>query len=84
MQAGDFLLSTNILLSGSNYAKVALMFKFMNMGMVNPNTFFNIQDTYCVDAIREFWEEKRSEAINRLQGKDIAVCGMCSILPHHI
>ncbi|XP_063051991.1 uncharacterized protein LOC134446516 [Engraulis encrasicolus] len=75
MQAGDFLLSTNILLSGSNYTKVALMFKFMNMGMVNPTTFFTIQDTYCVDTIKDVWEEKRSEAINRLQGKDIAVCG---------
>uniref|UniRef100_A0A667Y0C1 THAP-type domain-containing protein n=1 Tax=Myripristis murdjan TaxID=586833 RepID=A0A667Y0C1_9TELE len=73
MQAGDFLLSTNILLSGNNYAKVALLFKFMNMGMVNKNTFFSIQDTYCVDTIKEFWEEKRTEAISRLQGKDVLV-----------
>jgi len=29
---GDFLLSTNILLSGNNFAKVALLFKFMNIG----------------------------------------------------
>ncbi|KAG1928637.1 hypothetical protein F2P79_023507 [Pimephales promelas] len=34
MQAGDFLLSTNILLSGNNYTKVALLFKFMNIQMV--------------------------------------------------
>ena len=54
MQAGDFLLSTNILLSGNNYGKVSLLFKFMNMGMVNPNTFCTIQDTYCVDAVKEY------------------------------
>ncbi|KAF1389897.1 hypothetical protein PFLUV_G00052300 [Perca fluviatilis] len=68
MQAGDFLLSTNILLSGNNYTKVALLFKFMNMRMDNPNTHFTIQDSYCVDPIKTFWEEKRSEAFSRLQG----------------
>nr|XP_054591661.1 uncharacterized protein LOC107376739 isoform X4 [Nothobranchius furzeri] len=40
MQAGDFMLSSNILLSGNNFAKIALMFKYMNMGMVTRNTFF--------------------------------------------
>ena len=76
MQAGDFLLSTNILLSGNNYTKVALLFKFMNMRMVNPNTHFTIQDSYCVDPIKTFWEEKRSEAISRLQGKDVVLLGV--------
>lgn len=76
MQAGDFLLSTNILLSGNNYAKVSLLFKFMNIRMVNRNTHFSIQDTYCVDTVKEFWEEKRSEAISRLQGKDVVVLGL--------
>ncbi|KAF0022279.1 hypothetical protein F2P81_025455 [Scophthalmus maximus] len=58
MQAGGFLLSTNILLSGNNYAKIALLLKFMNIRMVNPNTHFTTQDTYCVDTIKEYWEEK--------------------------
>ncbi|CAM4512360.1 unnamed protein product [Leuciscus chuanchicus] len=73
MQAGDFLLSTNILLSGNNYTKVALLFKFMNMRMVNPNTYYTMQETYCVDPIKDFWEEKRSEAISRLKGKDVVL-----------
>ncbi|XP_035485766.2 uncharacterized protein LOC118307062 [Scophthalmus maximus] len=74
-QAGDFLLSTNILLSGNNYAKVALLLKFMNVRMFNPNTHFTIQDTYCVDTIKEYREQKRSEAISRLQGKDVVLLG---------
>ncbi|KAL0964117.1 hypothetical protein UPYG_G00319080 [Umbra pygmaea] len=73
MQAGDFLFSTNILLSGNNYAKVALLFKFMNMGMVNRNTFFSIQDTYCINTIKDFGEERRTVALCRLQGKDVVV-----------
>lgn len=76
MQAGDFLLSTNILLPGNNYGKVSLLFKFMNMGMVNKNTYCTIQDTYCVDAVKEYWEEKNSEAICRLQGRDVVVLGV--------
>lgn len=76
MQAGDFLLSTNILFSGNNYTKVALLFKFMNMRMVNPSTHYTIQETYCVDPIKDFWEEKRSEAISRLKGKDVVLLGV--------
>lgn len=76
MQAGDFLLSTNILLSGNNYAKVALLLKFMNIQMVKPSTHYTIQDTYCVDHIKEYWEEKRSEAISQLQGKDVVLLGL--------
>ncbi|XP_078031905.1 uncharacterized protein LOC144467334 [Epinephelus lanceolatus] len=72
MLAGDLLLGMNILLSGNSYAKVALLFRFMNMGVVNPVTFFKIQDSYCVDAIKEFWMERRAKAIQRLQGKDEA------------
>ncbi|CAL8359323.1 unnamed protein product [Gadus morhua 'NCC'] len=73
MQAGDFLLSSNILLSGNNYAKVALLLKFMNIRIVNLTTHYTIQDTYCVDTIKEYWEEKRSEAISRFQGKDVVL-----------
>lgn len=82
MQAGDFLLSTNILLSGNNYTKVALLFKCMNMGMVNKQTFFTIQDTYCVDTVKDFCEERRNEARGRLQWKDIEVPGTWLKLIH--
>ncbi|XP_062380313.1 uncharacterized protein LOC134068643 [Sardina pilchardus] len=43
--------------------------------MVNPTTHYTIQDTYCVDAIKEYWEEKRLEVISRLQGKDVVLLG---------
>ncbi|KAK7880323.1 hypothetical protein WMY93_033039 [Mugilogobius chulae] len=63
------MLSTNILLSGNNYSKVALLFKYMNMGMVAKSTFFRIQDEYCVDTIKEFWEEKRAVVIAEVNQK---------------
>ncbi|XP_059917444.1 uncharacterized protein LOC132464840 [Gadus macrocephalus] len=73
MHAGDFMLSSNILLSGNNYGKVALLFKFMNLGIVHRTTFFKIQDAYCVDAIEDYWDDKRSAIITRLKSKDSVV-----------
>lgn len=71
------MMATNVLLSGNNYYKVSHLFKYMNMGFVGKDLFFNIQDTYCVGTIREFWEVKRSTAIQRLQDKDsVVVLGM--------
>lgn len=69
MLVGDFMLSSNILLSGNNFAKISLLFKFMKMGMVVRSTFFRIQDSYCVDTIKEFWDEKRAAVITQLKSK---------------
>lgn len=80
MLAGDFMLATNILLSGSNYAKVSLLFRFMNMGMVDRSSFFTIQDTYSVDSVKDFWEERRAEAIHRLQDRDVVIVGNVQVL----
>lgn len=73
MHAGDFLLSSNIVLSGNNYAKVPLLFKFMNMRIVNEGTFYRVQEHCCVDIIKEFWDTKRMEIIKQLQLKPSVV-----------
>ncbi|KAL7394915.1 hypothetical protein ABVT39_006908 [Epinephelus coioides] len=73
MQAGDFMLAVNILLSGINFAKVHLLFKYMNMGIVSRSTFFQIQNAYCVDAIKDFWMEERAAVIQRLATQDSVV-----------
>lgn len=70
MQAGDFMLAVNILLSGNNYAKIYLLFKYMNMGMIAFGTFFRIHKHYCIDSIKQFWQDKRAKIIQRLSSKD--------------
>lgn len=70
MQAGDFMMATNILLSGNNYYKVSHLFNYMNMGFVGKDTFFKIQDTYCLGPIKDLWEDNRCAAIQRLKSKD--------------
>ncbi|KAG1935367.1 hypothetical protein F2P79_019231 [Pimephales promelas] len=68
--AGDFMMATNVLLSGNNYYKVAHLFNYMNMGFVGKNTFFKIQDNYCLGAIKDMWEDNRCAAIERMKSKD--------------
>lgn len=67
------MLATNILLSRNNYTKVALLFQFMNIGIVAPSTFYAIQNAYCVEAVMEFWEERRNVINDRLRHKDNVV-----------
>ena len=67
------MLAMNILLSGTDYAKVALLFCFMNMGMVGRSAFFKMQDTYSVDTVKQFLEEKRNAVISQLQPKSTVV-----------
>ncbi|XP_061580826.1 uncharacterized protein LOC133446766 [Cololabis saira] len=73
MQAGDFMLSTNILLSGNNYRKVAFLFNCMQMGMVAESTYFKIQDSYCIEPVDEFWQNMRAGVLARLREKDKVV-----------
>ncbi|KAK7151613.1 hypothetical protein R3I94_008067 [Phoxinus phoxinus] len=72
-KGGDFMLSTNILLSGNNYRKVALLFKFMELGMVEESKFFKIQDTYCIEPVDEFWQKIQADVLTRLRVKDKVV-----------
>ncbi|XP_045919380.1 uncharacterized protein LOC123979492 [Micropterus dolomieu] len=69
----EFMLSTNFLLSGNNYRKVAFLFNFMQLGMVAESTFFKIQDTYCIEPIDEFWQKIRADVLTRLRAKDKVV-----------
>ncbi|XP_078123337.1 uncharacterized protein LOC144528554 isoform X1 [Sander vitreus] len=57
MSAGDFLLGANILLSGNSYAKVSLLFRFMNMGVVPPLAFAKIRDACSKDGVRDACRE---------------------------
>lgn len=66
-QLGDFLMASYILLSGNNYTKVKLLFRFMNMGMMNDRY-------YCVDTTKTFWNAKRAEVIRIWRHRDQPLC----------
>ena len=68
-------MACNIMLSGNNYSKIALLLKFMNIRIVAPRTFYSIQDVYCVDSIKECWMEQRQEVINQIKHRDVVLIG---------
>ncbi|XP_078031475.1 uncharacterized protein LOC144467044 isoform X5 [Epinephelus lanceolatus] len=41
--------------------------------MVDRSSFYQIQDAYCVDTVKDFWNEKRAAIIAQLQSKGAVV-----------
>lgn len=77
------MVATNILLSGNNFSKIALFFRFMNIGVVSTKTFSLLQNHYFTDSIKEFWEKNRAAIIDRLRAKDSVVAlGKYGMLIH--
>lgn len=66
------------MLSGNNYTKVALLFRFMCLGIVSPAQFDRIQSLYIVPAVMEYWEKLRTTTIQQLQGKALILAGKWS------
>ena len=67
------MVATNILLSGNNFSKIALFFRYMNIGLVSTKSFTLMQNHYFIDSIKEFWEKNRAAIIDRLHAKDSVV-----------
>ena len=57
---------------GDNFAKVALLFKFMNLGMVSQVQFERIQ---AVPTIMGYWERLSTATVQQLQGKKLVPAG---------
>jgi hypothetical protein len=75
LYAGDFLLSINILLSGNNYRKISLLFKFLNLGIVNRSTHTMIGTKYSAPVITSFWNNLQAKILENYQGKGVVVMG---------
>ena len=55
MAAGNLLLSSYIMLSGTTYTKVASLAYVLNLNFLSEKTFYNIQDRYSFSVINELW-----------------------------
>ena len=67
------MLSSSLLLSGNNYSKISLMFKFMNLGCVCDSTFRKIQLQYCVPVIDRFWKRQLNALIPEMKRRNSVV-----------
>lgn len=73
---GDFMICTNIILSGNNFHKVALLLNFMNLGRIIPKMYYNIQKLYCCPVIEREWHNVLAATHDRLRDKNLVICGM--------
>ena len=72
MAAGNLLLSSSILLSGSTFTKVASLADILNLKIFSEKTFYNIQNKYLLPVINEFWLKEQNSTFSELGGE---ICG---------
>ncbi|XP_069135269.1 uncharacterized protein [Argopecten irradians] len=73
--AGNFLLSAAILISGNNFAKVALLAKFLNLAMIGITSHHRVQRVFTAPVINNYFEEMMRTTLEKYRGKDIVVAG---------
>ena len=72
MAAGNLLLSSSILLSGSTFTKVASLADILNLKIFKEKTFYNIQHKYLLPITNEFWLKEPNSSFSELGGQ---ICG---------
>ena len=75
MAAGNLLLSSSILLTGSTYTRVALLANILNLKFFSENTFYTIQNKYLFPVINEFWLREQNSVFSGLAGQDLWLSG---------
>ena len=66
MAAGNLLLASAILLSGSTYTKLASLSEILNLKIFSEKTFYNIQDKYLFPVVKEAWEAEQNTVFAEL------------------
>ena len=75
MAAGNLLLSSSILLSGSTSTKVASLADILKLKFFSERTFYSIQDKYLFPVINEFWHQEQNSVFSELADKDLWLSG---------
>lgn len=75
MAAGNLLLSSSILLSGSTYAKVSSLADILKLKFFSEKTFYNIQDKYLFPVINDFWQKEQNSIFSEIKDKDLWLSG---------
>ncbi|XP_046345432.2 uncharacterized protein LOC124126050 [Haliotis rufescens] len=77
MFCGNLQLSTSILFSGNSYMKIALLAKFLNLGIIGEPTFYQVQRLYAAPAINKYWTVMQTQLLSEKvrQRQDVRVAG---------
>ena len=74
VQLGDLMLASAITLSGNNYAKVALLFRFSNLAMVSESAMDRFQTHCIVPVVNDHWLNMQHSIIqDAARGKDLVI-----------
>ncbi|KXJ13785.1 hypothetical protein AC249_AIPGENE13315 [Exaiptasia diaphana] len=75
MFAISTLLSSSVLVTGNNFDKVELLFKFLNCAFVSKSTFNRMQSFYAVPAIAEMWKNMKDGLEDIYKNETVVLCG---------
>jgi len=75
MAAGNMLLSSAILLSGSTYTKMASFAEILNLQFLGEKSFYKIQDAYLFPVINDFWIREQNMLLEEMGEKEIWLSG---------
>jgi hypothetical protein len=69
------MFASAILLSGSNFKKISMFSKFLQLPILSQTTFNKIQRTYLVPSIDQYWVEHQDGILELFIGKDVVILG---------
>lgn len=81
---GNYLLSNAILCSGNNYKKIALLFKFMNIGITSSTSHHQFQRAFTVPAINSLFNTIIEENFAKHKDKELIIAGKFKWCFYHI
>lgn len=73
--ANSFLLAAGLLITGNNYDKLALFFKFLRLEFICRSTYNRMQRNYLIPEIKSFWYDMKSGIWETLQEEPTVLCG---------
>ena len=63
--------AASIILSGSHYAKVKRLAKFLNLEFISKSSYYRFQRLYLIPEINDWWCWMRKEIIGEFSGQDV-------------
>jgi hypothetical protein len=67
--------AASVILSGSNFAKVERMAKFLNLEFLSKSTYYRFQHLYLIPEINKWWSWMRDELLKEFSGNDLVLGG---------
>ncbi|PIK35795.1 hypothetical protein BSL78_27382 [Apostichopus japonicus] len=75
MFSGNIQFPSAVVLSGNNFSKMALFFKFCKIHFVSSTTFFRVQRLYVSPSVKDEWRTHQSSLFESLKEQQLCVAG---------